>query len=254
MIHSSMLDKAGGLRHGFFTRQGGVSSGRYSTLNCAYGSEDDPHAVTENRARVARRLGVTGDRLLTCKQIHSAEARLASHPWKPAESPAADALVADRPGLAVAVLTADCAPVILYDPEAKVVAAAHAGWKGALDGVLAATLDGMERQGADRRRVLAAIGPCIGADSYEVGREFRETFLGVDLDYAVFFAQGRGAGKYFFDLPSFVAASLVALEVEAVDVLAFDTLADPDQFFSYRRTCLNGGGDYGRMISGAALL
>jgi YfiH family protein len=244
-------DLLSGARHGFFTRRGGASSGIYAGLNCGPGSHDQRAAVALNRARVADALGVAPARLLSLHQIHSADVIVAG-PDGWAERPRADAAVTDVPGIALTVLTADCAPVLLHDPGAGVIAAAHAGWRGALDGVLEATLDAMERCGARRERVHAAVGPTISQRAYEVGPEFLERFLDTDPELARFFTQGA-AGRYQFDLPGFVLERLRAAGVGAAGWIGTCTYSDPARFFSYRRSTHAGEPDYGRLISAIVL-
>ncbi len=237
--------------HGFFTRAGGVSGGIYEGLNCGRGSDDDPAAVSENRARVAARLGVAPERLLTVHQIHSARCVIAEGPWEGAP-PQADAIATRAPGLAVAALAADCAPVLLADAGAGVVAAAHAGWRGALDGVVAATVEAMLGLGARRGRIAAAVGPCIGQAAYEVGPEFVERFLDEDRGHARHFAGGRG-DRAMFDLPGFVLGRLRAAGVEDCAWTGHCTHGAPARFFSYRRATQAGEPDYGRCISAIRL-
>lgn len=246
------LSELTGLRHGFFTRQGGVSEGRYSSLNCGLGSGDAREAVHENRKRAADALGEPVERLVTLFQIHSREVIAVEEPWPATERPRADALVTARPGVVLGVLTADCAPVLFADPQARVVGAAHAGWKGALGGVAEATLDAMERLGAERRRIRAAVGPAIGARSYEVGPEFPVAFLAQDPANAAFFAKGEG-DRQLFDLKAYVAHRLRLAGVGSVAVDEADTLADEQSFFSYRRTTKLGETDYGRLLSAIVL-
>lgn len=244
-------DLLAGLGHGFFTRRGGASSGIYAGLNCGPGSKDQREAVTMNRARVAAALGVPPARLLSLHQFHSTEVVVAG-PEGWAERPRADALVTDRPGVALGILTADCAPVLFHDPEAGVVAAAHAGWRGALDGVLEATLAAMERLGASSARVRAAVGPTISQRAYEVGPEFLDRFLVEEAGYDRFFAPGRG-DRLLFDLPGFVVARLRAAGVAEAGWIGACTHSDPGRFFSYRRSTQAGEPDYGRLISAVRL-
>jgi hypothetical protein len=244
-------DLLAGARHGFFTRRGGASSGVYAGLNCGPGSRDQAEAVALNRARVAAALGVAPERLLSPHQTHSADVAVAG-PGGWAERPRADAAVADRPGVALGVLTADCAPVLMHDPDAGVIGAAHAGWRGALDGVLEATLDAMERLGARRARVRAAVGPTISQRAYEVGPEFIERFLDEDPGHGRYFVEGA-AGRYRFDLPGFVLGRLRAAGVGEAGWIGACTYADPERFFSFRRTTHAGEADYGRLISAIAL-
>lgn len=244
MLTSELL---AGTRHGFFTRRGGVSSGIYAELNCGIGSSDQRAAVGINRARVAASLGVLPDRLLTLHQVHSADAVVADRDgWS--EPPRADAAVTDLPGVAVAVLTADCAPVLFRDAEARVVGAAHAGWRGALGGILEATLAAMEQRGARRGSIRAAVGPCISCRAYEVGPEMRERFIAENPDYISFFSAGRG-DRYHFDLPGFVVARLTKAGVAEAAWIGVCTYSDRDRFFSYRRATHAAEPDYGRMIS-----
>jgi YfiH family protein len=252
LLHSTL--DAPSLRHGFFGRQGGVSTGIYSSLNCGFGSDDATDAVAENRARVAHHLGVASDHLLTVHQIHSADVVPVTAPWAREEAPKADAMVTDRRGIALAVLAADCAPVLLADREAGVIGAAHAGWRGALGGVVDETVAAMVALGARRPAINAVIGPCIGAASYEVGEEFRQRFLASDADNAAFFhCPGQGA-KPHFDLGLYLVARTRRLGLATVEQLHADTLAAPDLWFSYRRETLGGGHDYGRQISCIALV
>lgn len=240
-----------GIGHGFFTRAGGVSEGLYASLNCGLGSGDAAEAVRENRGRVAGRLGVEHERLLTAYQVHSPTAVTVEGPWQ-GERPDADALVTATPGLAVGVLTADCAPVLFADAEARVVGAAHAGWKGALTGVLEAAVDAMERLGARRARIAAAVGPCIAQASYEVGPEFAGTFLTQDPANAAFFAPGQG-DRLQFDLKGYVAARLRRAGIGALAIDPADTQQDEARFFSFRRSTKRGEKDYGRLISAIVL-
>lgn len=244
-------DLLAGTRHGFFTRRGGASSGVYRGLNCGPGSRDQAEAVRMNRARVAAALGVAPERLLSLHQIHSAEAIIAA-PEGWSERPRADAVVTDRPGLALGVLTADCAPVLLHDPAAGVIGAAHAGWRGALDGVIEATLEAMEGLGAAAARVRAVIGPTISQRAYEVGPEFYYRFADEDPDHARYFVQGE-RDRMRFDLPGFVLGRLRAAGVAEAAWVGACTFSDPERFFSYRRTTLAGETDYGRLISAVAL-
>jgi YfiH family protein len=240
-----------GARHGFFLRGGGVSAGLYESLNCGPGSADRPEAVAENRARAAAALGVAAERLLTCRQTHSARAIRVSAPWS-GEPPLADALVTTEPGLAVAALAADCAPALFVDREAGVVAAAHSGWAGALGGVLEATLDAMAAAGARRSRVQVVVGPCISQRAYEVGPEFVDRFIADDPDNARFFAAGAG-DRAQFDLPSYALSRLRAAGVADASWLGLCTHGAPDKCFSFRRSRQAGEPDYGRMISAIRL-
>ena len=246
------LDALAGIRHGFFGREGGVSDGLYASLNCGYGSGDAPDKVTANRDRAAGRLDLTAARVVTGHQTHSARVATVEIPWPRDAAPAVDALVTARPGIGLGVLTADCAPVLLADPAARVVGAAHAGWRGALGGVLEATVAAMAALGARPERIGAAIGPCIGPASYEVGPEFPAPFLAESAENARFFRPAERAGHLVFDLPGYVAARLARLGI-ASGWLGRDSLAESDRFFSYRRSTLEGHGVYGRGISLIAL-
>lgn len=243
---TSPLLTAAGVAHGFFTREGGVSKGRYAALNCGPGSKDDPAHVAENRRRVALSLGLAVDRLYTPYQVHSARAVTA--PWT-RERPQADAVVSSRQGVGCSVLTADCAPVLLIDPQARVVAAAHAGWKGALGGVLEDALRLMSNSGAKAERVIAAVGPTIGPASYEVGAEFEATFLDQDPRSAPRFAKAAARDKRRFDLPGYVLDRLARAGVRQAEWIGADTLAEPERLFSHRRATLDGEIETGRLIS-----
>jgi polyphenol oxidase len=240
-----------GVAHGFFTRHGGVSLGGYASLNCGLGSKDDPAAVRENRGRVAAFL--TANELVTAHQVHSATAVVAEREWTSPERPRADAIVTATPGLAVAVLTADCTPVLFADPEAGVVAAAHAGWRGAIGGVIEATLTTMEELGSRRERVRAAVGPCIGQAAYEVGPEFEQQFLAQDAANARFFTRPNPDSRPHFDLPRYTEHRLLQAGVAEVQGLTACTYALGEDFFSYRRSRAQKEADYGRQISCIAL-
>ncbi|EAR49783.1 hypothetical protein OG2516_14031 [Oceanicola granulosus HTCC2516] len=248
IITSDLLAPA---RHGFFARGGGASSGIFHGLNCGYGSSDQHEAVSINRARVAAALEVAPDALVGVHQVHSARVvTVEGVPEGPA--PEADALVTKVPGLALSVLTADCQPVLFCDPEAGVVGAAHAGWRGAIDGVLEATLDAMEALGGQRGRTRAVIGPSISQRAYEVGPEFLDRFLAEDSCYGRFFAQGKD-DRYLFDLPGFGLARLRAAGVAEAAWSRHCTYSDPGRFFSYRRSVHANEADYGRLIAAIRL-
>ncbi len=249
-LHSNLLGQVAGVRHAFFTRQGGVSQGVYDSLNVGLGSGDDPSAVQDNRARAAAALGVDPDHLLTAYQIHSSLAVVADAPW--AKRPEADAVVTRRSGLACGALSADCAPILLVDGEARVVSAAHAGWKGALGGVVEAAVTAMVDQGARRERIVAAVGPCIAQASYEVGDDFRDRFIAEARGCDRFFIAGR-PGKFQFDLPGFVLQRLAEAEVARAEWIGHDTCAEESLFFSNRRGVLRGDADYGRLLSAIVL-
>lgn len=235
-------------RHGFFTRRGGVSTGPFASLNCSFSSADEREHVTENRARVARALGATA--LLGCTQVHGAEVATVTAVWMPGAGPRADAMVTAKPGLALGVITADCTPVLLHDSAAGVVGAVHAGWRGALAGVLEATVAAMEAVGAAAERIAAAIGPSIRQPSYEVGADLLEAVLARDAADIRFFAEGR-AGRWQFDLAGYCAHRLAG--VAQIDVLDADTLPDEARFYSHRRRTLAGGGPIGHQISAVVL-
>lgn len=239
-----------GIRHAFFTRRGGVSHGVYASLNVGLGSKDDPEAVAENRRRCAAHFDA--EEIVTAYQVHSATALVADGPW-PAGPPQADGVVSAVPGVVCGALAADCAPVLFADPQARVVAACHAGWKGALTGVVEATIARMESLGADRNRIRAAVGPCIGPKSYEVGVEFLERFLHFDPAYGRFFRAGESPEKRLFDLPGFVLARLTAAGISGGEWIGHDTCAEADDFFSNRRAFKRGEGDYGRLMSAIVL-
>ena len=253
MITLSALNEVNHIRHGFFTREGGVSQGLYASLNCGTGSSDDPAAVAENRARAMSMLDLAPTALVTVHQQHTATAVLVTAPWADGARPIADAMVTTIPGLALGILTADCAPVLFADRRGGVVGAAHAGWKGALGGALDSTLDLMVAQGAKKKNIVAAIGPCIGHRSYEVGPDFPAPFLAEADENKDFFAPARRAGHFLFDLPGYVSRKLARLGVVDVTRVPADTCRDEARFFSYRRTTLHGGGDYGRQLTAILL-
>ena len=253
VLRSPALAALPGLRHAFFTRAGGVSQGLYAGLNCGFGSGDVKAAVAENRRRAAASLGLGPERLLTVFQTHSPDAIVAEATWAPEDSPHADAMVTDKPGLALGILTADCGPALFADAEAGVIGAAHAGWKGALTGVLDGTLDAMESLGAKRARIRAALGPCIAQASYEVGHDFPAPFIAQDAANARFFTPKQAGGKPHFDLGGYILARLTAAGLTHVETLAQDTYADDARFFSYRRTTHRGEPDYGRGLSAICL-
>jgi YfiH family protein len=240
------------VRHGFFTRRGGVSEGPYASLNCSLSGQDRRESVLTNRARAARALGLEPDALVGLTQVHGAAVIRVTDPWPAGAGPQADALVTDRPGIGLGIITADCAPVLFADPEAGVVGAAHAGWRGALQGVLEATLAAMATLGARVERIIAAIGPCIAQSSYEVGPDLRGAVLARDPEDARFFADGR-AGHWQFDLPAYCAARLGKAGIGCVLRAGGDTAAEPERFFSHRRRTLAGGGPIGHQISVVAL-
>jgi polyphenol oxidase len=248
--HTSVLFGAR-VRHGFFGRRGGVSEGIYATLNAGPGSRDDAQAVGENRARIAAQLNVAPDNLLSLHQVHSAKAVRAEGPWRDAR-PEADALVTRTPGLALTALSADCAPVLFADEEAGVIGAAHAGWKGALGGVLEACVAAMLAEGADARRIVAAIGPCIRQESYEVGPEFREAFVKEDAGVVQFFVEGKG-DRLQFDLPGYCLMRLGRAGVMRAEALPLDTYARAEDFHSHRRHVHMKIDDYGRNCAAIAL-
>jgi hypothetical protein len=249
-LQHDALGAATGIAHGFFTRAGGVSSGIYASLNCGMGSHDDRAAVRENRARVTAHLH--GRTLLTCHQIHSAKAMVVDQAWAEDEWPTADAMVTRQPGIVLGVLTADCAPVLFADPQAKVIGAAHAGWRGALGGVLEATIAEMEVLGARREQIRAVVGPCIGPSAYEVGWEFKDEFLRRDAVSERFFATGIEGSRPHFDLAGYAADRLERAGVWPGRREAC-TYAQLNDFFSYRRSVQSKENDYGRQISAIVL-
>ena len=241
----------GDIRHGFLGRRGGVSRGVCAGLNCGLGSDDVRDDVVENRRRAAAAVA-PGAALVTIHQVHSAEAAVATAPWPDDARPHADAVVTDRPGLVLGIVTADCAPILLADREAGVVAAAHAGWKGAVNGVLASTVSAMIGLGALAERIAAAVGPMIARASFEIDAPVRDHYLAVDPASERFFADGR-PGHWQFDLEGFVVSRLADAGVGRVEALGLDTYVDPDRFFSFRRATHRGEPDYGRQLSLIAL-
>ena len=252
-VASSLLSAVPGLRHAFFTREGGVSGGIYSALNGGLGSNDDQALVAENRRRMAEHVGVAPERFLTLYQIHSPDVLLADGSW-PATGPRpkGDALVTKTPGVALGVSTADCGPVLFVDPEARVIGGAHAGWKGALTGVLESTIAAMEKLGASRNSIIAAIGPLIRQQSYEVGNEFVARFIEADANNAMFFIPSVREGHAMFDLAGFIRMRLETAGILMIDDLGLDTYAD-ERFFSYRRSVHRNEPDYGRHVHAIAL-
>ena len=242
-----------GIRHAFFTRRGGVSGGLYASLNGGLGSADDPDAVRENRARMAAALAVPPANLVSVHQVHSPDVVTVEAPWAPDGRPKADGMATRMPGLALAILTADCGPVLFADAGGGVVGACHAGWKGALGGVLEATIDRMVALGARRSRIVAVLGPTIGRDAYEVGPDYVAGFVAADPGHARYFRPSGRPDHSLFDLPAFIGARLAAAGIgEAVD-LGLCTYSDPERFYSYRLTTHRAEPDYGRLVSAIAL-
>jgi YfiH family protein len=249
---SSLLAAVPGLRHAFFTREGGVSSGIYAALNGGLGSNDDPANIAENRRRMAEHVGVAPERFISLHQIHSPDVLVADGAWPAGPRPKGDALVTNTPGIALGVSTADCGPVLFVDPQARVIGGAHAGWKGALTGVLESTIDAMEKLGATRSGIIAAIGPLIRQASYEVGNEFVTRFVEADADNAMFFIPSVREGHAMFDLAGFIRQRLERAGILMIDDIGLDTYAD-ERFFSYRRSVHRKEPDYGRHIHAIAL-
>ena len=250
MLRSSQLETLPGIRHGFFTREGGVSGGIYASLNCGIGSDDEASNVIENKRRAARRLGLAEAALVTLYQVHSATVvRVDDAEAVAAQRPRADGMVTDRKGVMLGILTADCAPVLFADAEKGVIGAAHAGWRGVLTGIIGETVSAMEALGARRHAIRASVGPCISQESYQVGAEFRAPFLAESEDNAAFFAPDPEDGKYRFDLRGFVLKRLHDAGLVCIDAIMRDTYAEEELFFSYRRTCHRGEEDYGRGLS-----
>lgn len=243
------LDDLPGIRHAFFERAGGVSEGVLSSLNCGYGANDAVANVATNRQRALSTLDLEADRLATVYQVHSDRAVVANRPWARGEAPKADALATREPGVALGVLTADCVPVLLADAEARVIGAAHAGWRGALDGIVESVVAAMVSLGAAPERIVAGIGPAIGAGSYEVGPEFPDPFLAEDAGHRPLFRPAPRQGRFLFDIKGYVEKRLLNQGVSVVQTAPEDTCADEDRFFSYRRACLRQETDYGRGLS-----
>jgi YfiH family protein len=253
MLQANSLSKLARVRHAFFTRSGGVSQGVYASLNGGTGSNDAPDRIAENRARMAATLGVAPDRLLTAYQVHSPDVVVAKEPWAHANRPRADAIVTRMPGLAIGVSTADCGPLLFADPETDVIGAAHAGWRGALSGVIEATVAAMEQLGAKRARIAAALGPTIRQPNYEVGPEFVERFVAADPANARFFAPAQRPAHAMFDLAGYIADRVHRAGIDNFEDLGLCTYAEPERFFSYRRMTKAGEPDYGRHINAIAL-
>ena len=252
MLASPLLSAIPGLRHAFFTREGGVSGGLYDSLNGGLGSDDDPANVAENRRRMAEQMEVLPSRFLSPWQIHSPDAVVVSMPWEAASRPRADAIVTRAEKLAIGVTAADCGPILFVDPNARVIGAAHAGWKGALTGILESTVDTMVQLGAERTGIVAAIGPLIRQHSYEVGGEFVERFIEADADNGLFFIPSAREGHAMFDLAGFIRMRLENAGVLMIDDLGVDTYSD-ERFYSYRRSVHRNEPDYGRHVHTIAL-
>ncbi len=249
MLTIGPLNEVACIRHGFFSRNGGVSDGAYDSLNCGYGSGDAAEKVSENRARALAMLELDGGHLVTAYQCHSAEVAEVEEPWDRGNAPKVDGLVTRRPGLALGILAADCAPVLMADAKGRAIGACHAGWRGALGGVLEATIEAMIAIGAEREAIVVGVGPTIGQRSYEVGKEFPAPFLEQSEDNGDFFYPARRAGHFMFDLKGYIGRRLGRAEVGRVQILPCDTCAEENRFFSYRRSCLRGESDYGRGLS-----
>lgn len=252
-IRSSLLEETG-ITHGFFTRQGGVSQGLYASLNGGLGSADQLPHVTENRARMARTLSIEPTQLLSLYQIHSQDVVTVTTPWPISERPKADGMVTNIEGIALAIGTADCGPVLFIDPRARVVGACHAGWKGAIGGVIEATIAAMEQLGAEREYIRASLGPTISQSAYEVGQDFIAQFEARDKDGLAYFRSGQSADKKQFNLPAYIGHRIKRAGIEAFDDLGLCTYADEERFFSFRRTTHRNEKDYGRLISAIALI
>jgi len=242
-----------GIRHGFFTRQGGVSGGLYASLNGGIGSRDSAADVAENRARMAAALGVAPQSLLTAYQIHSPQAVIVETAWTVEARPRADGIATRTAGVAIGVTTADCGPVLFADPTAGVIGAAHAGWRGALTGILEATVAAMEQLGADRNRIHAALGPIIRQRNYEVGPDLMARFAAEDSGSERFFVPAPREGHALFDLAGYIGMRLARAGVRQFEDLGFCTYADPERFFSFRRATHNAEADYGRHVNAIAL-
>lgn len=253
MITLGALNDLTGIRHGFLTRRDGVSTGPFASLNCGFGSGDEPRAVAENRARAARRMGSDPARLVTAHQVHGIACVEVETPWSREAAPEADAMVTRVPGITLGILTADCAPVLLADPDARVVGAAHAGWRSALGGVVEATVARMVALGARAGNISAVIGPRIGRRSYEVGPEFPAPFLEQDAENAMFFDRAPRDGKFLFDISGYLARRLRSVGVVTVQSCPNDTLVEEERFFSWRRASLRGETRYGRQLSAIRL-
>lgn len=253
MITLGALNDDCAIRHAFFTRSGGVSAGCFASLNCGFGTRDEADNVARNRAIAMARLDLAPDRLVTCRQVHGTEIATVEEPWLREHAPRADGMVTNRPGIALGVLAADCAPVLFADPEARVIGGAHSGWRGALAGVLEATIAAMEGIGAARGRIRVAIGPCIAQRSYEVGPEFPAPFLAEHPDNQAFFSPAQREGHLMFDLGGYIASRLTRIGIATVHRAPHDTVAEEDRFFSYRRARLRGEQDFGLGLAAIAI-
>ena len=252
LIEAPALTGAKGVRHGFFTREGGVSEGLYQTLNCGFGSDDDTDNVTENRRRVCATLDTSAEALVTPYQVHGTDVIVVEQPWSRDTAPQADGLATNVPGIALGILTADCAPILFADRDAGVIGACHAGWRGALDGIIDATLAAMDGLGAQRSNICAAIGPCIAQSSYQVGPEFRDRFLAAEGGHDRFF-KADDEGRFRFDLPGFVSERLSRAGVADASWVGLDTCTEDRRLFSYRRSTQRGEADFGRGLSAIML-
>lgn len=252
-VQSQLLLECSGIRHAFFTRDGGVSNGIYASLNGGVGSNDDASHVSENRARMARHLDVAPDHFLSAYQVHSPDVVVADTPWANDSRPRADAIVTNTPGLAIGVSTADCGPLLFADEQARVIGAAHAGWRGAFSGVIENTLQAMEKLGADRSNIKVSLGPLIRQANYEVSQDFVDQFVRENESHSRFFAPAERAGHAMFDLPGFIAAKIEKSGIKQFQDIGLCTYADPDRFYSYRRSTHRAEPDYGRHINAIVL-
>ena len=252
-FEAESLQHQDGLRHGFLTRKGGVSDGIHSGLNVGFGSDDSRDRVTENRARAAKAFGTKADRLATVYQVHGIDVAVLKRPLEREEAPKADAMVTDRPDVMLGILTADCTPVLYHDAKAGVIGACHSGWRGSFAGISEATVSAMEKLGASRDNISASVGPCIARPSYEVDAGFRDTILSGPSGDEDLFDRSVRDGHFMFDLPEYVRRRTMATGIAAVELVARDTLAEEELFYSYRRTTLRGEPDYGRQLSAIML-
>ncbi|WP_339859866.1 peptidoglycan editing factor PgeF [Thalassospira alkalitolerans] len=252
-LEAKSMQAREGLRHGFLTRKGGISDGIHGGLNVGFGSDDSRDRVSENRARAARVFGTTQERLTTVYQVHGIDVAVLDHPLDRSDAPKADAMVTDRPDIMLGILTADCTPVLFHDAKAGVIGACHSGWRGSFAGISEATVAAMEKLGASRGDITAAVGPCIARPSYEVDGGFRDTILSGPSGDDDLFDPSVRAGHFMFDLPEYVLRRTMATEIAEIELVARDTLAEEDLFYSYRRTTLRKEPDYGRQLSAIML-